>query len=194
MAAPRLCSMPECNKVLYARGWCQPHYWRWKRHGSPTGGGTRPGAAMAHLAQTVIPYDGEECLIWPFHRNQYGYGIVWQDGRLHVVSRLVCEVMNGPPPLPKLDAAHSCGNGSKGCVSKRHLSWKTRAANTADRIAHGTANRGERHNWTKLTELQVREIRTLVGQQSRRAIARHFSVSPATIFAIERGDSWAWLI
>ena len=30
------CSIDECNDVVYSRGWCQKHWKRWSRHGSPT--------------------------------------------------------------------------------------------------------------------------------------------------------------
>jgi hypothetical protein len=28
------CSIPECGKLVYVRGWCEMHYYRWKRTGS----------------------------------------------------------------------------------------------------------------------------------------------------------------
>ena len=30
------CSIPECDRQRWARGWCQRHYGAWKRHGDPT--------------------------------------------------------------------------------------------------------------------------------------------------------------
>lgn len=32
----KLCSIDGCYKKNLARGWCQKHYQRWKRHGDPT--------------------------------------------------------------------------------------------------------------------------------------------------------------
>lgn len=29
------CSIPECDRQYYARGWCSKHYVRWKKHGDP---------------------------------------------------------------------------------------------------------------------------------------------------------------
>jgi hypothetical protein len=29
------CEIPGCDEETHARGWCQKHYWRWKRHGDP---------------------------------------------------------------------------------------------------------------------------------------------------------------
>lgn len=32
---PRLCSIKDCGKPHYGRGWCQKHWARWRRHGDP---------------------------------------------------------------------------------------------------------------------------------------------------------------
>lgn len=34
----RTCSIEECRNPAYSRGWCNAHYRRWQRHGSPLGG------------------------------------------------------------------------------------------------------------------------------------------------------------
>lgn len=31
---PRPCSIEGCTDVVWGRGWCVMHYWRWKRLGS----------------------------------------------------------------------------------------------------------------------------------------------------------------
>lgn len=31
----RICSIPDCGKISYLRGWCRMHHSRWKRHGDP---------------------------------------------------------------------------------------------------------------------------------------------------------------
>lgn len=35
----RTCSIEGCDKRHEARGWCESHYQRWKKHGDPLGGG-----------------------------------------------------------------------------------------------------------------------------------------------------------
>lgn len=32
------CKIPTCRRKPVARGWCEPHYRRWHRHGHPLGG------------------------------------------------------------------------------------------------------------------------------------------------------------
>jgi hypothetical protein len=100
---------------------------------------------------------------------------------------------NGPPPTSKHQAAHSCGKGNLGCVSPKHLSWKTRAENEADKIEAGTSNRGERQWRAKLTADQVRAIRAREGTMTKEKIAEQFGVSPACIAAIHHRENWAWL-
>lgn len=39
MATDRICSIPNCGKSTYSRGWCSTHHSRWKRRGSPLDAG-----------------------------------------------------------------------------------------------------------------------------------------------------------
>ena len=193
MADLAICAIDGCDKPVVRRVWCNAHYMRWKRHGDPIGGGTSLGDPQRYFRQVVMAYDGDDCLIWPFKRKGDGYGRLWRDGRMQVVSRLVCEENRGPPPAQKHDAAHSCGNGHNGCVTKRHLSWKTRAGNVADMVLHGNSMRGAR-NWnTKLTEEQVLEIRGLRGKATQVDLAKRFGVARQSISAIHKGLHWGWL-
>jgi len=140
-----------------------------------------------------MAYDGDECLPWPFTRNSDGRGQIWDGAKASLVHRMVCERVNGPPPTPKHEAAHSCGHGHLACATKGHLSWKTPTENAADKIIHGTLIRGEQQWMAKLTETDVHEIRSLLGTTTKQSIATTFGVSPDNIRAIEIGRSWAWL-
>lgn len=194
MATSRICSIPNCGKQVSARGLCNAHYLRVSRHGDPTVDKSRLGGApKAFLLNVAFPYEGDECLLWPFTLNSKGYGRVWHDGRLQIASRVVCEHANGKAPTPQHHAAHSCGNGHLGCVSKKHLNWLTKAANEADKIDHGTSNRGRRNGASKLTESEVREIRRLKGTMSQRAIAKLFQTSQTCVSDIHIGLTWNWL-
>lgn len=144
MAHSRICTIPGCGKREMARGWCNNHYYRWKRNGDPLGGGTAMRAAVGYFRETVLTYEGNDCLTWPYARDQNGYGRLRINGRLGRVGRLVCEAVYGPPPPGKYAAAHSCGKGHEGCANPNHLSWKTYAENEADKMAHGTYYRGGR--------------------------------------------------
>lgn len=136
----------------------------------------------ATFIEQALQTTSDDCVFWPFGRNNKGYA-VHKAGKL--VHRLICESVHGP--APGMVAAHSCGNGDKGCINPRHLSWKTFVANVHDKKAHGT--------WgTKLTEADVRSIRSMLGAgTAARQIASHFGVRKAAIYEIKNGVSWAWL-
>lgn len=151
------------------------------------------GEAQRYFHEIVLGYEGDECLPWPFARHTWGYGLIWADGKTLCVHTLVCEQKCGPRPTPEHQAAHSCGKGHFGCVTKRHLSWKTRAENMADKLIHGTHNRGERQGRSKLTEAQVIEIRALRGVKKQREIAEQFAISLAHVCAVQTGRAWPWL-
>ncbi len=192
MATTRICSIPHCGKPHFGRGWCAAHWKRWKKYGDPLGGGTGDGEPEKFLREVVIPYEGDDCLLWPFART-CGYGVVRHNGSMKRVSRLVCERAHGQPPTPMHEAAHSCGKGHEGCVTKRHLSWKTPGDNTRDKIAHGTMLRGEAIGNAKLSEADVLAIRSSRGALSQREIAKIFGVSQGTVSLIHTGKIWAHL-
>ena len=151
------------------------------------------GAPERYLREVVFPFSGERCLEWPHGTNGVGYGMVTFEGKRQIASRVVCEAVHGPPPTPDLQAAHSCGNGDKGCVNPLHLRWATCAENHADKLLHGTTNRGERHGLAKLTREEVREIRRLKGVTHQREIATRFGVCQMSVSRIQRRVTWAWL-
>jgi hypothetical protein len=150
---------------------------------------TKIGAAAAYFENVVMQFTGDDCLIWPFTRNNMGYGRL-SDGYAHIKA---CERAHGPKPTSDHEVAHSCGNGHLGCVTKGHLSWKTHAENEADKLIHGTVARGERQGNAKLTADQVAEIFELkiAGELSQRAIADKMGVSPALVCYILKGKLWA---
>lgn len=185
----RRCSVVDCGKKHIARGWCDAHYSRWKKHGDPLGGQTVRGEPRRFLYEVAVPYDKAECLIWPYARTDDGYGKIWPS----TAHRIACEELNGPPPTPYHEAAHSCGMGRNGCVAGNHLSWKTRLENQADRIVHGTTSRGEKAANAKLTEEKVREIRGLIGKKDHVEIAKSYSVHPSVISRIASKKTWGWL-
>lgn len=146
----KACPVADCNGNAHsyakgAKGFCKKHYYRLSKYGDPLGGPTTRGDPRKFYDDVVLPYDGNDCLIWPYARNPGGYGLIRIEGTLRLVTRILCESKNGPPPSPQHHAAHYCGKGHLGCVTKDHLSWKTPKENQADRIVHGTSNRGERH-------------------------------------------------
>ncbi len=193
MGASRFCSVDGCEKGIVARSFCELHYRRFKRAGDPLKGKNTHAELMAFYENVVLKHVGDECLIWPFGRYSNGYAQMTLKGKPGVVSRFVCIEENGAPPTQEHEAAHSCGKGHLGCVSRRHLRWATSAENKADRVEHGTSNRGMRNGGCRLTQDQVSLIFRLEGVRSSSQLAIEFGVSRTTIRKIHRGEKWGWL-
>jgi len=196
MAHQRICSVDGCGKPHEARGWCRLHYQRWQKHGTPLADVpvAVKGAPFKFLTEAAIPYDKiDECLIWPFGRSSEGYGKIGYSGESVLVHRLVCEMVHGPAPSPKHEAAHLCGKGHLACCNPHHLRWKTPRENCDDQIVHGTRRYGSRHQNSKLSETDVREIRALKGKMTQKAIGALYGVCDSTIGAIHKGLRWGWL-
>lgn len=186
------CSVPSCHAPALARSLCNRHYLRWKKYGDPQGGGPdkTPDGAPVNFLRQCFRLEHDECIPWPFARKDGGQGCLWFDGKVRVASNLLCEWTHGPAPSDGHQAAHSCGNGHIGCVNKRHLIWKTPTENSADRVAHGTDNRGRKHPLSKLADTDVREIRAMRGEVSQRELARRFGISQGTVFDIQNRKTW----
>lgn len=107
------------------------------------------------------------------------------------VHRLVAEAFLGPCP-DGYEVCHCDGNPSNNHVS--NLRYDTRAGNHADKLAHGTAQRGEKNGASKLTLLKVMAIKELLRLEwSQSSIADIFSINPSTVSLIRRGKKWGWV-
>ena len=189
----RICKVQDCKGQCVGNGLCRKHYSRVRTRGTVDPNPNRTGIGEPkRFLQKVLEYKGDDCLIWPYAKSVGGYGYVTYDGRHQLVCRLICTLLKGPPPMIGMQSAHSCGNGHLSCCTPAHLRWVTVKENQADRILHGTTNRGERHGKAKLTEKDVREIRLRIYKgESGRSIASDFSVSNSAISSIGRRQSWS---
>ncbi len=186
----RTCIVDGCDRDYLAKGFCSVHYGKNKYNGDPLyQREENQGKRQRFLFDVVMKYDRDECLIWPFPSSPRPS--VRINGKIISVCRYICEEDNGPPPVGRQHAAHSCGNGDAGCVTRRHLSWKTPKANQADRVEHGTAIFGESSHFSKLTESDVLAIRSIGTSLPQIEIARLFNTERSNIGRILRRDTWA---
>lgn len=180
------CSVPDCHKPSRENSMCKMHATRVRRHGSPEV--KKVGGVTDYVLSSVLPYRGEYCLLWPFARNNNGYGQIRQNGKIKYVHRLACEHVNGLAG-PGMEAAHTCGNGHLGCVAPAHLVWKTHTQNMSDTLTHGTRVKGERVGTSKLSAAQVAEMRA--SPMSVKQLSVAYGVSDSQVRRILKGERWA---
>lgn len=190
MAKGIVCAVDDCSNTAICKGFCSPHYARWYRYGDAE---YVPKSETRAFIEQAICYKDEDCLFWPFPFKWPRHVYIRINEKQIPVTRYICEKVHGNPPTLKHEAAHSCGMGHLVCVNPKHLRWATRTENQADRLIHGTHNRGEKCGAAKLTEGDVREIRKMLNNGiDYKDIAESFSVNRATIHHIWRGTTWAW--
>lgn len=132
------CSIDECDKSTFARGWCQKHYGRWHRHGNPLKNPARkyPNTEASFAAQTEWKGD---CLIWTGPVNSSGYGAL-RDGNVRTSPhRYAWEVANGP--IPKGMVVDHTFHCSRRCCNARHLRLATRGQNYSNRSGPTRGNK-----------------------------------------------------
>lgn len=153
----------------------------------------RRGEKKRWLDAVAMLWVGDECLYFPFPLDPHGYGNFQDAKRKTTMAHVyICERVNGQRPSAAHEAAHSCGHAN--CVSPAHLRWATIAENEADKLRHGTHNRGERQGRSKLQAADVLEIRdALRRREKQRSIAARFNVTESHICNIKSGRIWAWL-
>ena len=123
-------------------------------------------------------------------KTDHQWVMLWKDNtqknmRIH---RLVMFAFIGPPP-DNHECCHNDGDASNNHIS--NLRWDTPAANQADRVKHGTSNRGERCASSKLTTEQIFAI--YKDNRLQREIASDYGVRENTISRIKSGKRWSHL-
>ncbi len=102
--------------------------------------GWNRGKGVGHaFLQSLVGWQQDACVMWPFSVEQNGYGNFGYLGKMYRAHKFMCELAHGLAPAGH-EAAHSCGVAR--CVNPNHLSWKTRSANELDKRSHGTARGG----------------------------------------------------
>jgi predicted small metal-binding protein len=131
--------------------------------------------------------------------GRYGHRSVDVGGRWFSVHRLVALAFIGPCPEGH-EIAHENGDATDNRVM--NLSWKTHADNIRDRTRHGRTASRERHGMAKLTEDQVRDIRSRYkgrglgckasnGGPSQRSLAEEYGVTEECVWRIIKRKTWA---
>lgn len=116
-------------------------------------------------------------------RDGYGQFRVG-NGSLKMISahRWVCD------PIPEgMLVLHRCDN--RKCVNREHLYFGTHKENMKDMVDKGRQNKGANCHTAKLTDVQVKEIRS--DCRPSKIIAKDYSVSKNLVGLIKRKEVWA---
>ncbi|MFC9821427.1 helix-turn-helix domain-containing protein [Streptomyces erythrochromogenes] len=187
--ARRRCQLDGCERVHRGHGFCELHLARLKRSGTTD---APPAATLADRFWAKVDKRGPtDCWLWTAAVNEHGYGVMRPERqrtgptvKAHRVSLTLAGVeINGRSVL------HSCDTPR--CVNPAHLSPGDQKANIAEMVSRQRQARGSRNGYSKLTEVQVAEIRSLAEQGVRTAlIADQFGVSDSTIYRVVNRQGW----
>lgn len=155
------------------------------------------------LSKYILRSDGEVISMWGSEPKILSGGIDKDGYRKFVLiddmgarryvrrSSLICAAYHGPRPRGK-EVRHL--DGSRDNDAPSNLVWATHAENCADKLCHGTAQRGERNGNGKLTEERARQAKDRLAAGERAAdIAKDYGVKKGAIFNIKYGRAWGWL-
>lgn len=152
------------------------------------------GSVWTRLRRGRVPASGPVYGRWrkrAVHTSPDGYDrIVLYNGKCRrwaTVGELVLECHVGPRPTGHV-VRHL--NRVKTDNRLENIRWGTPLENEQDKIAHGTANRGEGNTMSRLKEAQVVEIKRLLGTVPQKDIAEKFGVCAAQISHIKHGRQW----
>jgi hypothetical protein len=124
------------------------------------------------------------------HKGGYGLLQLYRDGKRTVatVHAVVAAAFIGPRPQG-MNVCHNDGTPQNNVVS--NLRYDSQGSNNRDKIRHGTALRGERVHFAKLTAAQAKQIRDAKGKELQADTAARFGVTFSNVSAIQLGKSWA---
>lgn len=139
----------------------------------------------SHVDKSAGP---DNCWKWIGAVHPRGYGQVTWYRRVTHAHRVSWQITFGPIPTGK-HILHKCDN--KLCVNPKHLWLGTNADNVKDRDTKGRQPRGETSGAAKLTEEQVKEIRSLAAKGILQIeISRKLGVPKSTVNWIVTRRSW----
>ena len=105
------------------------------------------------------------------------------------IHRLVCAAFHGDAPSSKHNVAHE--NGIRSDNRSSNLRWATQSENLADRLRHGTDQRGSKNSSAKLDEIFIPAIRLLAKFRTHQQIADIFKISRVNVTNIINRKRWA---
>ena len=133
----------------------------------------------------------ESCWVWEsdINMNGYGYFQVKVNGKQKKVlaHRYSWMINNGEIPKD-ICICHTCDN--RLCVNPLHMFLGTRADNRRDCVLKNRQAKGENCGQSKLTEENVKFIRSMDSVLKNKDLAKQFNVSESTIERVLSRETW----
>ena len=146
--------------------------------------------SINYLLQFIEIDDKTKCWNWKSTKDKNKYGTKKYKGKYYKTHRLFYEICNGKIPKD-MCVCHRCDNPS--CCNPDHLFLGTQLENIQDMINKNRQRSaiGEINKSSKLTEIEVIEIRNLYAQGiSSRQLGKKFNINKSTILHIIHRRSW----
>ena len=130
------CTVAGCDSPVLARGYCNRHYLRNRRHGHPEASAPPPDHRALFLAKTQPQPDG--CVLWNGARTSSGYGVLTVK-RANVLAHRYALTLAGVEIPGGYHVDHLCR--VRLCVNPDHLEPVTQQENNRRAAQHRHARR-----------------------------------------------------
>jgi hypothetical protein len=129
----------------------------------------------------------DTCWLWEGYLDKGGYGSFKFEEKTVRAHRYSYLIHFGN--LDKnLVVMHICDNPS--CVRPEHLILSTQKENINDKVFKDRQAKGSTVGTSKLSESEVKEIKSLISTLSYAKIAKIYNVDRSLIYLIAKGKSW----
>ena len=176
------CFVDNCKSQVLAKGFCNKHYIRNKKYGSPYVYNTCELPIKYKIERHIERVTESGCWIWKGD-SVNGYGRMHLKGKNFLVHRLSYEEFVGEIP-DGLHVLHRCDVPA--CVNPSHLFTGTHQDNMDDKMRKGRWKSGGNK---KLNKSQVEAIRMRLNKGERHIdIAKDYPIPASTVTKISSGE------